>query len=54
MCDVIAETLFSVRFHSCKKQLWKKILRNNMYEDNMYQSQEKLFDKSFDSDISKL
>ena len=25
-----------------------------MYEDNMYQSQEKLFDKSFDSDISKL
>ena len=25
-----------------------------MYEDNVYQSQEKLFDKNFDSDINKL
>ena len=58
LCDVIAETLFSVRFHSCEKQLRKKILKNNMssseYEDNVYESQENFFKENTDSDINEL
>ena len=58
MWDVIAETLFSVRFHSCKKQLRKKILKNNTsspgYEDNVYKSQENFFEENTDSDIGEL
>ena len=58
MCDVIAETLFSVCFHSSKKQLRKKILKNNMsspgYEDNVYDSEENFFEENTDSDIDEL
>ena len=57
MCDVIAETIFSVRFHSCRRQLRKKILNNNIfpeYEDNVYKSQENFFEENTDLDIKKL
>ena len=56
MCDVIAETIFFVRFHSCRRQLRKKILRNIFpeYEDNVYKSQENFFEENTDLDINKL
>ena len=58
MCDVIAETLFSVRFHSCKKQLRMKILKNKMsspeYEENVYESQKNFFVENIDSDVDEL
>ena len=58
MFDVIVETLFCVRFQPFKKQLRKKILKNNMrspeYEDNVYESQENFFEENTDSDIDEL
>ena len=58
VCDVIAETLFSVRFHSCKKQLREKILKNNMslpeYQDNVYESQKNFFEENSDLDMDEL
>ena len=57
MCDVVAETIFSVRFHSCRRQLRKKILNNNFfpdYDDNVYKSQENSFEENTDLDINKL
>ena len=58
MCDVIAETLFSVRFHSCKKTVEKenfeKQLSSPEYGDNMYESQENFFEENTDSDIGEL
>ena len=55
MCHAIAETIFSVRFHSCRKQLKKKILNiSPKYEDNVNKSQENFFEENTDSDINKL
>ena len=56
MCHVIAEKIFSVRFHSCRKQLKKKILNNisPKYEDHVNKSQENFFEENTDSDINKL
>ena len=57
MSDVIAETLYSVHFHLCKKQLRKKIEKQHSspeYEDNMYENQENFFDENTDWDIDKL
>ena len=57
MYDVNIETLFSACFHSCKKQLTEKILKNNMsslkYEDT-YEIQRNFFEESTDMDINKL
>ena len=44
MCDVIAETLFSV----------KSNMSSSGYEDHVYESQENLFEENTDSDIDKL
>ena len=56
--DVISETLFSVRFHSCKKQLRKKISKNNMsssgYENKVYGSKKNFFEEDNDSDMDEL
>ena len=59
MCDVIAETLFSVRFQSCNKTFEKEsFLKNNMpspeYEGNVYESQGNFFEENTDSDIDDL
>ena len=56
MCHVIAETIFSVHFQSCRKQLKKKILNNisPKYEDHVNKSQENFFEENTDSDINKL
>ena len=54
MCDVIAEILFSVRFHSCKKELRKKNMSSPEYKDNVYETQENLFAENTDSDIDEL
>ena len=57
MNDVNIETLFSACFHSCKKQLTEKILKNNMsslkYEDT-YEIQRNFFEENTDMDINKL
>ena len=57
MYDVNIETLFSACFHSCKKQLTEKILKNNMsslkYEDK-YEIQRNFFEENTDMDINKL
>ena len=58
MCDVIAETLFSVRLHSCKKQLRKRFLKNITsspeYEDSVYECQKNFSEENTDSDIEEL
>ena len=58
MCDVSVETLFSVSFHSCKKKLSQKFLKNNMsspeYEGNVYKSWKTFFAENTDSDVDKL
>ena len=53
MCDVIVE-IFYVRFHSCKKAVEKKNLKNKIslpeYEDNVYESQKNSLKKTVDMD----